>query len=184
MVVSRVIMVLALCVLAYLLYNTVCTNESKPENMTNVEKKVVKIVENKKPETFVAESAAEEQEQKQEQEQEQENNEINYENFDVVGAEGEQTSAPAEAPEQGEGSFTPGDAPMDAEEYDVLQVQGTDLLATPLADRFQAVNSIANVNRNASNDLRGDIAIEYDSAYTPFYQSHIQGEPLHSNPLQ
>ena len=37
-------------------------------------------------------------------------------------------------------------------------INGTDLLAAPLVDRFHSLNSIANVNRNASQDLRGDIA--------------------------
>ena len=66
---------------------------------------------------------------------------------------------------------------------DVYKVDGTDLLAAPLADRFYYTNSIANVNRNASNDLRGDIAISYNDSYTPFYQSSIYGEPLTVNRL-
>ena len=169
MVVSRVIMVLALSVLAYLLYNTISTNESKPENMTNMKSKTVITGQ----ETFVSEPAPV-VEQKQEIPETTE--EINYEHFEVVGAVGDQESGPAEAP------VSSGDAVVD--DNDVLQIEGTDLLATPLADRFQAVNSIANVNRNASNDLRGDIAIQYDDGYTPFYQSHIHGEPLHANPLQ
>ena len=67
---------------------------------------------------------------------------------------------------------------------DVLQIEGTDLLAAPLAKRFYSVNSVANINRNASNDLIGDIAIPYDENYSPWYQSAIRGDPIHSNPLQ
>ena len=39
-------------------------------------------------------------------------------------------------------------------------------------------NSIANVNRNASQDLRGDIPLQYDEKYTPFNASTIYGSPL------
>lgn len=66
---------------------------------------------------------------------------------------------------------------------DNIDLDGTDLLAAPLAERFNSVNSIANVNRNASNDLRGDVPINYICDYTPFYQSHIYGDPLHTNKL-
>lgn len=72
----------------------------------------------------------------------------------------------------------------DAEEDEEdLQIDGTDLLAAPLVDRFHSLNSIANVNRNSSQDLRGDIEITYNDKYTPFYASHIYGEPLHANKL-
>ena len=66
---------------------------------------------------------------------------------------------------------------------DVYKVDGTDLLAAPLADRFYYTNSIANVNRNATHDFRGDIPIAYNDNYTPFYQSAIYGEPLTVNRL-
>jgi len=66
---------------------------------------------------------------------------------------------------------------------DVYKIDGTDLLAAPLADRFYYTNSIANVNRNATHDLRGDISIAYNDSYTPFYQSSIYGEPLTINRL-
>jgi hypothetical protein len=69
------------------------------------------------------------------------------------------------------------------DENDVYQIDGTDLLTAPLADRFYYTNSIANVNRNASSDLRGDIPITYNDNYTPFYQSTIYGEPLTVNRL-
>ena len=65
----------------------------------------------------------------------------------------------------------------------VYKVDGTDLLAAPLADRFYYTNSIANVNRNATHDFRGDIPVAYNDNYTPFYQSAIYGEPLTVNRL-
>ena len=103
------------------------------------------------------------------------NDQINYEEFEVQGASEELGAAPVTQTVTVENT--------DNESDDVLQIDGTDLLAAPLADRFYSVNSIANVNRNASNDLRGDVPIPYDKNYTPFYQSHIQGEPLHTNTL-
>jgi hypothetical protein len=69
------------------------------------------------------------------------------------------------------------------EDVNDIYVEGTDLLAAPLADRFYYTNSISNVNRNASNDLRGDIATPYNDNFTPFYQSTIYGEPLTVNRL-
>ena len=69
------------------------------------------------------------------------------------------------------------------EEEENKEIKGTDLLASALTDRFNSVNSIANVNRNASNDLRGDIEVKFNEKYTPFYSSHIYGEPLHKNKL-
>ena len=65
-----------------------------------------------------------------------------------------------------------------------LLVEGTDALIAASSDRFYSIDTKGQTNRNASNDLRGDIAIPYDENYTPFYQSAIVGEPLHSNPLQ
>ena len=103
---------------------------------------------------------------------------INYENFDVVGFDDSDLSGAPVNQEVTQGANQLMDSAAD------LMIEGTDLLTAPLVDRFYSVNSISNVNRNASNDLRGDIAIEYNKNYTPFYQSAIYGEPLHSNPLQ
>jgi hypothetical protein len=69
------------------------------------------------------------------------------------------------------------------EDVNIIPVEGTDLLAAPLADRMYYTNSIANVNRNASQDFRGDIPISYNASYTPFYQSAIYGEPMTINRL-
>ena len=79
------------------------------------------------------------------------------------------------------GSKPSGETNEDVNE--VYKVDGTDLLAAPLADRFYYTNSIANVNRNATHDFRGDIPISYNDNYTPFYQSAIYGEPLTVNRL-
>ena len=69
------------------------------------------------------------------------------------------------------------------DDVNIIPVEGTDLLAAPLADRMYYTNSIANVNRNASQDFRGDIPISYNASYTPFYQSAIYGEPMTINRL-
>lgn len=64
-----------------------------------------------------------------------------------------------------------------------VKMEGTDFLSAPLADRMYFTNSIANVNRNASQDVRGDIPITYNTSYTPFNQSSIYGEPMTINRL-
>ena len=66
----------------------------------------------------------------------------------------------------------------EAEPGEVLQIEGTDLLTAPLVDNMLYTNSIANTNRNASQDLRGDIPLQYNENYTPFYSSTIWGAPL------
>ena len=67
---------------------------------------------------------------------------------------------------------------VDATPGEVLQIEGTDLLTAPLVDNMLYTNSIANVNRNASQDLRGDIPVQFSDGYTPFYSSTIYGAPL------
>jgi hypothetical protein len=67
---------------------------------------------------------------------------------------------------------------VDANPEDVLQIEGTDLLTAPLVDNMLYTNSIANTNRNASQDLRGDIPLQFNETYTPFYSSVIYGAPL------
>ena len=59
-----------------------------------------------------------------------------------------------------------------------LLVEGTDALIAASSDRFYSVDTKGQTNRNASNDLRGDLPIAYNSNYTPFNQSAIYGEPL------
>jgi hypothetical protein len=67
---------------------------------------------------------------------------------------------------------------VDATPGDVIQIEGTDLLTAPLVDNMLYTNSIANTNRNASQDLRGDIPLQFNETYTPFYSSVIYGAPL------
>jgi hypothetical protein len=67
---------------------------------------------------------------------------------------------------------------VDANPEDVLQIEGTDLLTAPLVDNMLYTNSIANTNRNASQDLRGDLPLQFNESYTPFYSSVIYGAPL------
>jgi hypothetical protein len=67
---------------------------------------------------------------------------------------------------------------VDANPNDSLQIEGTDLLTAPLVDNMLYTNSIANTNRNASQDLRGDIPLQFNDTYTPFYSSVIYGAPL------
>ena len=59
-----------------------------------------------------------------------------------------------------------------------LVVEGTDALIAASSDRFYSIDTKGQTNRNASNDLRGDLPVAYDSKYTPFNQSAIYGEPL------
>lgn len=63
-------------------------------------------------------------------------------------------------------------------EDDELVVEGTDALISASADRFYSIDTKGQTNRNASNDLRGDLPIAYNQNYTPFNQSAIYGEPL------
>ena len=64
------------------------------------------------------------------------------------------------------------------EDNEELLVEGTDALIAASAERFYSIDTKGQTNRNASNDLRGDLAIAYDENYTPFNQSAIYGEPL------
>lgn len=66
--------------------------------------------------------------------------------------------------------------PKDEEEE--LVVDGTDALIAASSDRFYSIDTKGQTNRNASNDLRGDLPIAYNENYTPFNQSAIYGEPL------
>lgn len=59
-----------------------------------------------------------------------------------------------------------------------LIVEGTDALIAASSDRFYSIDTKGQTNRNASNDLRGDLPLAYNENYTPFNQSAIYGEPL------
>jgi hypothetical protein len=64
------------------------------------------------------------------------------------------------------------------QDENVISVEGTDLLIAAASDRFYSIDTKGQSNRNASNDLRGDLPLPFDDKYTPFYSSHIYGEPL------
>ncbi len=59
-----------------------------------------------------------------------------------------------------------------------LLVEGSDALIVTASDRFYHIDTKGQLNRNASNDLRGDLPIPYNESYTPFNQSGIVGDPL------
>lgn len=184
MTLSRVIMVLSLAVLAFVLYSTIneteeaLSNTYEPMELNNnvvvqKPKKKVKFSENMDNNVETVESKDEETIENDNFESRNLEEGFDYENFEPNPVENE-TGAPVD---QMNDTLT-----VEAEN-DELEIDGTDLLAAPLADRFHSLNSIANVNRNASNDLRGDIEVKYNEKYTPFYASHIYGEPLHTNKL-
>jgi len=64
-----------------------------------------------------------------------------------------------------------------------LLIDSSNFLCAPLCDNLYYTNSIANTNKNASQDLRGDVCIKFNNNFTPFYQSTIYGEPLTINRL-
>ena len=64
-----------------------------------------------------------------------------------------------------------------------LLIDSSNFLCAPICDNIYFVNSIANTNKNASQDLRGDICVKYNKNFTPFNSSSIYGEPLTINRL-
>jgi hypothetical protein len=108
---------------------------------------------------------------------------ISYENFadisgitdNLYGAAPFGTGAPVNEGDMAPVNYT---GLVDAQPGDVIQIEGTDLLTAPLVDNMLYTNSIANTNRNASQDLRGDIPLQFNDNYTPFYSSVIYGAPL------
>lgn len=161
MTLSRVIMVLSLAVLAYILFNTV-SNEDNESFQNEVEDNVDNIDNNENTqnleEDMVHHPAP--------------NSQINYENFEAMPAVDELPAAPVTQ------AITVEEADED------LQIDGTDVLAAASADRFTGVNSIATVNGNASNDLRGDpVLISYDESVSIWNNSASRGDRIHTNTL-
>jgi hypothetical protein len=160
MTLSRVIMVLSLAVLAYILFNTV-SNEDNESFQSEVEDYVDNI---------------ENSENTQELEEDMihypaPNSQIDYEHFEAMPATDELASAPVTQA-------------ITVEEADEEQIDGTDVLAAASADRFTGVNSIATVNGNASNDLRGDpVLISYDDSVSIWNNSASRGDRIHTNSL-
>ncbi len=206
MILSRILMVFALAVLAYLVWFTM--HRSDKQSVKKVEIPEAKIPEAETPEKFTQNKGINSNKQPK----------INYERFQEQAPAQEQTPAqapepvpaPAPAPQQaniryektggisGISDGVHGAAPfgsnqpveegdmatvkytglVDGTPGDIIQIEGTDLLTAPLVDNMLYTNSIANTNRNASNDLRGDIPLQFNDTYTPFYSSVIYGAPL------
>ena len=108
---------------------------------------------------------------------------IKYETFADIGGMADTVHGAApfgSKSEMDEGSFAKVNYTglVDGTPGDVIQIEGTDLLTAPLVDNMLYTNSIANTNRNASQDLRGDIPLQFNDTYTPFYSSVIYGAPL------
>ncbi len=223
MILSRILMILALAVLAYLVYLTM-TNEYVP---TGTATETFKGLKKNKPEQFTQNKVVKFEHQPK----------INYEKFQdmpeqeapvipevvaepapvpapvpVPAPAPAPVPAPAQVPEpvpenitydkpnviSGVSDSVHGAAPfgsnapvlegdmatvnytgmVDGNPGDVIQIEGTDLLTAPLVDNMLYTNSIANTNRNASQDLRGDIPLQFNETYTPFYSSVIYGAPL------
>ena len=227
MILSRILMVLALAVLAFLVWLNMNGSENfksqkqqiksehftlAPAQIQNQEQVPASIPEQNKIsyENFnnnaellqqaqaleqqalaqaLEKQAQEEQIQVQEQAPIQEQahipqvNHINYERFaDISGiADSIHGAAPFgsnTAVEEGDMATVKYTGMVDGNPGDVIQIEGTDLLTAPLVDNMLYTNSIANTNRNASQDLRGDIPLQFNDTYTPFYSSVIYGAPL------
>jgi hypothetical protein len=108
---------------------------------------------------------------------------IKYDGFANVSGYGEKThdAAPfkdASVEDDGKYLTVKYTGLVDGAPGEAVQIEGTDLLTAPLVDNMLYTNSIANVNRNASQDLRGDIPVQFNESYTPFYSSTIYGAPL------
>jgi hypothetical protein len=195
MILSRILMILALAVLAYLVYitmsstdvtkKTTATEVSPPppaappastaEHMSNKNKSFGSKIENfvSSLEQIVYDAVPSLAE-----------NKIKYETF-AADIGGIADSVHGAAPFGGKMAIDEGDMAKvsytglaDGTPGDVIQIEGTDLLTAPLVDNMLYTNSIANTNRNASQDLRGDIPLQFNDNYTPFYSSVIYGAPL------
>lgn len=188
MILSRLLMVFALVILAYLVFLTMSdcdtkTTTSEKFTVNQIPMETVKPIEHFAP---VEEKVVE---NKEEQIVYNENElpnapKINYEHFqsnvDGIADEVHGAAPFAGKAEVDEGKFATVKYTglVDGKPGDVIQIEGTDLLTAPLVDNMLYTNSIANTNRNASNDLRGDIPLQFNDTYTPFYSSVIYGAPL------
>lgn len=208
-IVSRILMIVALAILAYLVYitgaetfknsyNKKIKQIEKKENFTDMKQPIVNapaqfinpqpVVNTPAPmlsppsvETFVQETSQKEIPQQETPQQEKPS--IVYENFgdvpgmsdSVYGAAPFGSNMPVQEGDMATVNYT---GLVDAQPGDVIQIEGTDLLTAPLVDNMLYTNSIANTNRNASQDLRGDLPLQFNDNYTPFYSSVIYGAPL------
>jgi len=85
---------------------------------------------------------------------------------------------------QGEGTNENGEGEEDLNDIYELDelVEGTDMLVAHLLDKMYYTNSIANVNKNATHDLRGDIA-QPKKIISPWMNSSYPSEPKTSKRL-
>ena len=198
---SRIVLVLSLAVLAIVLFNTLSNNDNSYENYENFdlaepfEETENKLLnddneEEERLKTLMREKNEREEREKREQEIRNEA----YEKRKAAEAADAEKKNMMVKNQPVKSQFVPNDNEINGalltdeinltpDDVDSKLIDGTENLMAPLATRFQSVNSISNVNRNSSNDLRGDIEIQYDDKFTPFYASHIYGEPLHQNNL-
>lgn len=195
--ISKIFMAVSVVVLLYLLYLTWTqvsdnfTNKDKQQSVENfadeVESTVQEVAEGVAPEEELAPPQAQEvsfnpddvvmpDSQMQEIKAVNEDGEVEYK----YELEQEETEAKMNAQELQE---QVAQIQEDRDDTDIVNLVGSNLLAAPLSERFYSINSIANVNRNASNDIRGDIAVPYNPDYTPFGASTIYGEPMTVNRL-
>lgn len=70
-------------------------------------------------------------------------------------------------------------------EYDPasLLIDSSNFLCAPLCNNLYYTNSISNINKNSSQDLRGDICVKFNNAGNMFNNSTIYGEPMIINRL-
>ena len=196
MILSRILMVLALGVLAYLVYITMTGTEqfqAKPVPKIKLPPKVPaehmnnNIVNQVPPQVIqpipIPMQVNEQINYDVKEKMTNETPAINYEHFEAV--DGAVDAVHGAAPfggkvEMDEGKFAKVSytGMVDGTPGDIIQIEGTDLLTAPLVDNMLYTNSIANTNRNASQDLRGDIPLQFNDTYTPFYSSVIYGAPL------
>ena len=204
MILSRILMVLALAVLAILLYFTLtdsgnavktpATTSAGAEAFTNPSKKARSMLDSVAPvqqkQAPVVQAPVVQAPVKietpvvmPEQVNTFSQSKIVYEKFE--NAEGIYDASFGAAPFGGSPQINTNDYAqvqytglVDANPNDIIQIEGTDLLTAPLVDNMLYTNSISNTNRNASQDLRGDISLTFNETYTPFYSSVIYGAPL------
>ena len=64
-----------------------------------------------------------------------------------------------------------------------LLIDSTNFLCAPLCNNLYYTNSTANINKNSSQDVRGDICVKFNNAGNMFNNSTIYGEPRIINRL-
>jgi hypothetical protein len=191
--ISRGLMLLALFVLAYLVYMTMSDCDSFGNQIASSKNKLIKMFEKKEnfkqtvnPSAIVPQLAVitENFQASEPKELNESQPKINYEHFQA-NVNGVADSVYSAAPLAGKANLDDSKyatvkytGMVDGKPGDVIQIEGTDLLTAPLVDNMLYTNSIANTNRNASQDLRGDIPLQFNDTYTPFYSSVIYGAPL------